>query len=404
MSNQSRKNVFVIGAGAAGNKVLAQCLQTKVVSVENCLAVNSTSKDLPVNFPEIAFTSLVDESKNRGGCGKECDLGKKLAKNALKTNLVPLKKILLDGENPFEYVVIIASDEGGTGNGTAQTFANYIVKVLHLPVHLFIIDGFHSDIRGLRNIIKLFNELPDEGLSVTIIRNSAYLSSNKNDYTNAEAKANEDISLKLSILIGNCLQDAEQNIDDTDAFKLATKSGYSVIEYADLSGESIKSKDDFNNILHGMITSSSAMPTGINNKAIFGLIVNLPEKEQSFIDMNAECLKDEYGIFYETYSHINNSTDFPKYIAYIVSGLPMPTEQFDAISQLYQDKVDSMREDGDWKDSLTELDDESDEFNNAKSGAHFDEDASNAFFDDDDEDESPKKKPSKKAEDDFFED
>ena len=67
------QQVKILGCGAAGNKACIQILKDQVTEIGNVMLLNSTMKDIPDEYRNIAI-----EFGNVRGAGKERDLAKKI--------------------------------------------------------------------------------------------------------------------------------------------------------------------------------------------------------------------------------------------------------------------------------------------------------------------------------------
>ena len=159
----------LIGIGAAGNKAAIKAIELGVFDKASVRIMNTTVKDINHDYDDIS----VIFGNQRGGCGKERNLAKKLMKNALKQKLIGLESFLEDDDDT---VVIVSSTEGGTGCGASTILAKYIDSVLAKNVHLFVFTGFEQDARGLQNTLEYFKDLEDT-FTVESISNKKFLDS-----------------------------------------------------------------------------------------------------------------------------------------------------------------------------------------------------------------------------------
>lgn len=188
----------IIGCGAAGGKVVSQCIKDGVISENYCMIVNSTDQDRP--DVDCLFVNI-GEGEELGGCAKEPSKGRELCIKALQNGFS-------DTLNRFakpntKKVYIVTSVEGGTGCGSSIVIAQFVKQVIGLPVHIIAVSGFEDDPRGLKNTIQFFQQIDGE-YTVSIISNKKFLKESNKDKLKAEELCNKEISRMISILNGQC--------------------------------------------------------------------------------------------------------------------------------------------------------------------------------------------------------
>lgn len=315
----------IIGIGAAGNKAAIQAILDGVVPANKVMLLNTTLKDIPEEFRRIAV-NFAENSDLHGGCGKERALSKKLLLSAMKNQDVDFDNFLADDD---DMVTIVTSTEGGTGSGAAALVAKYFDEQLNRPVNMFALTGFEDDARGKQNTVAFFQEM-EPTYTIHAISNKKF----KGSRSQAESAANKHFSTALRVMLGQDLIDAEQNIDNTDLYKISTSPGYMVVEYAEVN-EKLKNVEQFNRILVDMIDNSPTLETPINNKMPrMALILNLNERSQEFVDSTAKEVRERMGEVFEEF--IQRQYDGKQeFIAVICAGMNMPTDEIDAIYQRY---------------------------------------------------------------------
>lgn len=318
-------NAKFIGLGACGNKAVANLIEKNVIDRSQAILMNSTTKDIPENYKDIA----VCFSDSLGGCGKERNTAKNLILSALKSEKIPTESFL-DPQDDF--IGIIASSEGGTGSGASVVLAKYFKEVIGIPVHLFLFTGFEEDGRGLQNTVEYFQDLDDEYI-VEVISNKKFLQS-CGTKPRAEKAANDELGRRIMLLLGHSLADSEQNIDETDLYKIITTPGFLTIEYATL--EKVKSVDMFNKAVLDMINDTKSLDFEPTAKRI-GVILNVSDKTKEYIDYSFSVIKEKLGTPYEIFTHIQNNSG-TEYVAVIASGLKMPIDDVKAIYEKYRDE------------------------------------------------------------------
>lgn len=323
----------VIGIGAAGNKAAISLIENRVIPREKTMLVNSTVKDIPQDYTDIAVKFKAAE----GGCGKERDLAKNLALGALQSSEINLDSFCDPSDS---FVIIVTSSEGGTGCGASTIFAKYFKDVVGVPVHLFVFTGFEDDGRGLQNTVELFQDI-EEDYIVEAISNKKFLDDPdvNGNKIKAEKKANEAFAMRIKILLGGLICNSEQNIDETDLYKLTSTPGYMMIDYKPL--KNIKNVEAFNKVLIDMIDNSKSLDISEPSAKRLGVIFNVSEKSQDFIDFSANVLRERLGFPYEYFQHIQNIGD-TEFVAFIASGMQMPLDEIKEVYARYKEQSEKV--------------------------------------------------------------
>lgn len=313
----------LIGIGAAGNKAAIKAIDSGIFPLNDVRLMNTTDRDINHKYDDISIIF----GNQRGGCGKERDLAKKLMITALKDGSIDMNSIV---SNEDDVVIIVSSSEGGTGCGASTILAKYIDSVMGKNVHLFVFTGFEQDVRGLQNTLEYFKDL-DESFTVEAISNKKFLDESKNK-AEAEDKANEEFVKRIRVFLGQELRESDQNIDETDLYKLSTTSGFMDIEKHVL--HNIKNVSDMSNVIREIFDYSKSLEYEKTAKRI-GIILNVSERTKN-IDPDLSTIFNYTGEAFEVYNHIqiaNPGED--EYIAIIVAGLKLPIDELKAVYYAY---------------------------------------------------------------------
>ena len=318
---------LIISVGAAANKCAINLVEKEVVSKEDIMLINSTIKDIPAEYRDLAIR-LSDTVQ---GCGQERSLGKEIAISAINDGRLNLESITT---SDYDKVIVISSTCGGTGSGASVIIANYLNKFLNVDVEIIGLVGFEDEsARSLRNFIEFCQELK-ESYTIQFIRNSAFLSSTRGNRTAAELAANDEVAQRIRVMNGSLLKDSIQNIDNTDIAKLNNSVGYKTVEYIEVQ-EKIKNVDQFNDILKEMLDNSAMIEPDATGVARLGVIMNLQNSSQQFIDRSFNTLKKRLGMPYEVFTHLEYEPSMPEFIAIIASGMKMPAKEIQNIYDKY---------------------------------------------------------------------
>lgn len=322
----------VIGAGAAGNKA-AIALIEKGFNKDDVTLINSTSKDLPDEYKDNAII-FGSTPSSLGGCGKERDIGKKLILEDMKNGVISIDSTVDPNTNA---VIIVSSTEGGSGSAATPVLAKYIKEVLGVPVIVVLLFGFNTDVRGMQNSIEICQELQDS-YGVIGISNAKFLDRANKNTIKAEKMANDQFVRMVEILAGKDIIPGQQNIDDTDLFKLVTTPGYMMIEEASIS--KIKNIDQYNTIITGAIDDSTLVDCSTKGAKRIGIIYNIADNIADNIDYSAAIVTDEYGTPYEMFTHVQTADKAS--VTWIVTGLPMPINELQEIYDNYLKSSESV--------------------------------------------------------------
>lgn len=315
--------LFLIGLGAAGNKATIRAIELESIDAAYTVLVNSTEKDVPAKYKDKSIII----GNNLKGCGKE----RKIAKDAMVQYLKATDTFANIPANT-DRVVIVTSAEGGTGSGSSPILAKYIRDVLGFNTSIFAFTGFEDDVRGLKNTIEFMKELDSE-TTIQILSNKKFLEEADGNYTKAQELANDEFCKRLMIMSGSILEEADQNIDDTDLHKLIDSPGLIDITYSDIENP-LKSPEVFNKLCSKMVDESKSIdfsPTATR----LGVIFNGKLLSRDSIDFSYKVFKTKYGEPYESYTHLQENNAYKKeFLACIASGMKLP---IDAIQRTYDE-------------------------------------------------------------------
>lgn len=316
--------IFVLGLGAAGNKAVTRAIQLQVIKPAYCVLINSTEKDIPVDFKD----NSIIIGNNLKGCGKERNISKNAIITFLKGN-----DVFSNIPKDVDRIVVVTSTEGGTGSGSAPILAKYIRDVVGINTSIFAFTGFENDARGMKNTISFMKELDDE-TTIQIVSNKKFLEEADNNFPKAQQLANDEFCKRLAIMSGQVLTESDQNIDDTDLHKLIDAPGLLDITYTDIKNP-LKNKEAFDKLCSTMADESKSVDFEPTASRI-GFIYNGTSRDS--IDFSYRVFKSKYGEPFEVYTHLQENTIYKKeFIACIASGMKLPLE---VIQKTYEDYLD----------------------------------------------------------------
>lgn len=330
-------NKVILTVGAAGNKAGIELIEQGVIPESKVLLINSTMRDIPDKYRHLGVCY-----EEGSGCGKQRNLAAELCLQSIKEG--ELGKRLDSFINPNDdQALIISSTEGGTGSGSTKILAKYITQVLGLSVHCFAFTGFNTDSRGLQNTIEYFQDMSSDYI-VQAISNKKFLNE-FNNIPKAEKAANLEFVERVKILIADGIVDSEQNIDETDMYKVTSTPGYMISGKILLN--KIKNIDQFNKAIINMIDENKSLETDKSVKRL-AVFLNINESTRDHIDYSFNIFKERYGTPYEIFTHIQYDDSQPEYVSFIASGMNMPLEEVKDVYKKYteeSEKVNKKKDD-----------------------------------------------------------
>ena len=330
----SGMSTLVLGVGAAGNKCVAQAVESGIVSIEDTVLVNSTSKDFPKDYEG---RKIILSSDNHGA-GKERGVARDLAKHAIAEGLFDIPDIAT-----YATVVIVTSVEGGTGSGSTPLIAKYFNKVHTRNVHIIAFTGFADDVRGLANTVDFCKEI-DPGIVVQLISNSSFLREARDNKLKAEELANKEMAKRISVLTGQDFIEGSQNIDDTDILKVSNTAGYMDVEKLYLD-KSLETRDDYEDAIKKIFYNTHGVKP-MTSPRRFGVILNLKEESKDAVDFSFKSIEDAFGIPYEKFTQVQYDGS-REYIAFIASGMKLPLEAIEDVYNKYVEESNRINKEHD---------------------------------------------------------
>ena len=316
-------NFIFFALGAGGNKAGLRLLENGVCSIDNLVLVNSTKRDIPADFNGKSTIFNTTE----GGCGKERSIAKQYVIDAMKAG-----KFDDVFARDCDSYIFITSLEGGTGSGATPILAKYCSEVLGKIVHIIAFAGFNADARGLQNSVEFFQEIDFE-CDVQCIDLKAFETQSGGNHLRAEELADEELSRRINILLGNNIMASDTNIDETDLFKLINTSGYKTIEHISFK-EDLVDVNQFNQLCKRMIYASKSLKSNDPAQLRLGVILNIKPESEDAVDYDFNVIKEAYGFPYETFFHKQYDGGI-QYIEFISSGMKLPIDEIKEIHKKY---------------------------------------------------------------------
>lgn len=330
---------FTFGCGQGATKAMITCIENGVLNRKDCCVINSTTKDIPEGYVEDA---IVISDNPDAGCGKERETARGLMANYLRTKPIDIIEKILD----YDYVNIIAAAEGASGSGASVVLARYIActdfskftddtEPIHIPVIITLITGFETDVRGMSNTINYFKDLNGVDITIRTVSNKTFLEDTPNIFQ-AEKMANEEISTAFKVITASDLDNSEQNIDDTDHFKIITNPGMMFVTEIKVD-KKIKNANQLERMISDAIDYSHSLEF-VPSATKIGLYMNLSEDTLSHIDTSFPSIKNKLcggDIIPEFFVHKQyNGKD--EYVRIIATGIKLPEEEIVSLYNKFQ--------------------------------------------------------------------
>lgn len=313
-----------IGLGAAGNKAAVDLVKAGVATAENTILVNSTDKDF-VNCDEV--TNRVILNPGNSGCGKE----RKIARQYAEKSLDKIKV-----EEGTSNILLVTSVEGGTGSGATPTIARYL-KDKGITVHICAFIGFEDDVRGLQNTVEFFQEISKFEADIMTIRNVSFNEAAGFNKFKAEEMANQELVKRARILTGQNLIVSDQNIDDTDIYKVVATAGYKTIEEIKFR-DNLMDQEQFNKLCKSMIYNTHSLHSENPGQIRLGVILNIRPESEDAVDYSFNAIKEAYGMPFEMFFH-KQYDGGEQYIQFISSGMKLPLEEVTKVYNRYKQET-----------------------------------------------------------------
>lgn len=340
---------FTFGCGQGATKAMIYCIENGTINRNECCIVNSTIKDVPEEYRDNAI--IISEDPN-AGCGKVRSAAKKLMLEYIRKNPNDIMARIPDD---VQYVNIITTTEGASGSGASVVLAKYIDSQLDIPVVITLICGFESDTRGLQNTIEYFKDLDGGNFVIKTISNKRFLDKTNNTF-NAEKLANIDISNSFKVVNAYDIIDSEQNIDDTDLYKIIVNPGMMFVSEI-IIDKKLKNSNQFDQLVSDAIDYSSSLDFEPSASKI-GVFLNISEENLSNIDTNFTAIKKKLcngGSIDEFFVHRQYDNKEPEYIRIIASGMNLPKGELENIYSKYQKSLVSNSKTDNFFDAISNM-------------------------------------------------
>ena len=333
---------FTFGCGQGATKAMIYCIENGTLDKNECCVVNSTIKDIPEDYRDRCI--IISEDPD-AGCGKVRAAAKKLMIDYLRNNPNVIEGLIPDD---VQYVNILTTTEGASGSGASVVLAKWIESKLDLPVMITLICGFESDTRGLQNTIEYFKDLEGGNYVVKTVSNKRFLEKTSNTFV-AERLANEDIATGIKVVNAFDIVDSEQNIDDTDHYKLITNPGMMFVTEVTFD-KKIKNPNQFDQIVSDAIDYSSSLDFEPSATKI-GVFMNISDDNLSVIDTSFSAIKKKLcgnNTIEEFFVHRQYVSSEPEFVRIIASGMNLPKEELQDMYAKYQKNLKSNTKDDDF--------------------------------------------------------
>ena len=349
---------FTFGCGQGATKAMIHCINEGILKKNDCCVVNSTIKDIPLEYQNRAI--VISDDPN-AGCGKVRGAAKRLMLSYIKNNPNVIDQLI---EDDVDYVNIMATTEGASGSGASVILAQYIRQQIDIPVIITLITGFESDTRGLQNTIEYFKDIEGDFI-VNTISNKRFIDGGNNNIFVAEKRANGVIGDMFRIVNMEDIVDSDQNIDDTDHYKVITNPGMIFITSSPISCR-IKNSSQFDQIVSEAIDINASLDF-IPSATKIGIYLNISDENLNCIDTTFSIIKKKLcanDCVPELFIHRQYDRTKPEFIRIIASGMNMPKRELEDMYSKLQNSKSSVSNNDDFFAKLSEMNTDIDESNN----------------------------------------
>ena len=342
---------FTFACGQGATKAAICAIENGTLPKEDFCVVNSTVKDVPEEYRDncILISDDID-----AGCGKQREAARKLMLGWLKENPNVIPQMVDNGE--YQYVNIMATTEGACGAGASVVLAKFIESQIKMPVIITLISGFEDEVRGIQNTINYFKDLDGSDFVVRTVSNKKFLDKTNNTFM-AEKMANEDIANAFKIISAYDIIDSDQNIDDTDHYKLVTNPGMMFVTEVAIDRK-LKNPDQFDKLISDAIDYNYSLDFEPSATKI-GVFMNINEDKLSIIDTNFTTIKKKLcgkNTVDEFFIHRQYDPSIPEYVRIIASGMNLPKEELIDMYNKYSNAKSAKSKEDDFFASLSGMD------------------------------------------------
>lgn len=313
---------FTFACGQGGTKACIAAINEGTILKDDFCVLNTTIKDVPMEYRDNAI--LISDDIN-AGAGKIREAARKLMVNWIKENPNVIPAMIDTGE--YQYINIVTTTEGASGSGASVVLAKFIESQLGLPVLITLIAGFEDEVRGIQNTINYFKDLDGGNFTIRTVSNKKFLDKARNTFM-AEKMANEDIAKAFKIISAYDIIDSDQNIDDTDHYKLVTNPGMMFVTEVEIDRK-LKNPDQFDKLISDAIDYNSSLDFEPSATKI-GVFMNIQEDKLPLVDTNFTTIKTKLcgkNTVNEFFIHRQYDGTQPEYVRIIASGMNLPKEE-----------------------------------------------------------------------------
>lgn len=350
---------FTFGCGQGATKAMIHCITKGVLDKKYCCVVNSTTKDIPIDYQNRAIVISDDPD---AGCGKVRGAAKQLMINYIKDNPNVIDSLITD---EIDYVNIMATTEGASGSGASVILAQYIAQELNVPVIITLITGFEADMKGLQNTIDYFRDI-EGNFVINTVSNKRFLEKSNNTFT-AEKEANEAIANIFRIINMDNIENSDQNIDDTDHYKVITNPGMMFVNDVEFN-KRLKNAGQFDQLVSDAIDYSHSLDF-VPSATKIGIFLNISDDNLSIIDTTFTTIKKKLcasDCVPELFIHRQYNPSKTEFVRIIATGMNMPTQELEDMYTKFQNSKAASAKNDDFFDKLSNMDTSSIDDNNTK--------------------------------------
>ena len=338
------RNLLLIGCGDGGCNIMS-AIHTAIPETY-AIAYNTSPKAMDLINATVKI--IPDETD---GSGKVRSYSQNIFKQgSYKILLNDIDIMIEESKNTYqiEYIIVIATSDGGTGGGISPMAAKFIADNVDIPV---IIMGVYPDLAD--DATAQFNamcwqqdvaktELPYIILdnNFTVYQNAIYMENSEGKGKSSIHRVVNDHAVEIAKIISGKYfgESTISMIDNRDMYMLLSQIGKRIAVFGEYGKLAVnQTVDDFlSNVILKWPEPAPYNETGI------GLFVKGPKDYLNKLNVQLSDFHSKYGDVVVQYIHLEESKE--QYIAIICSGCSEPMDRLMKMRERYDDITNRLNE------------------------------------------------------------
>lgn len=329
------EHVLTMGIGAAGANVSHLA---KLEGFMTC-GVNTSEDDL--KGIDVHHKFIFEQSF---GSGKE----RRRSKEKFIENADSFIQFFGENFKNQKTVVIIHSNNGGTGGGSAPMAAKFL-KDNYPDRNVFLISiagSIKEDIKSQENGAAVLEEITKAGVNYMVFDNDKV----KGNIDQVYDTVNKEIIAAMKFIAREHFRENNRhNIDLTDMQKIYLPKKRMVIVSGNFDRR-VSGNCDYEQQMLDAIKASTQLAPVRTTEMTYAFFLNVEEALYGQIDTNFRKISENLGESYETYKHLQQKIDDAPDFTICISGLAEPVERYELINK----RIEEFLQVGDSVKSISE--------------------------------------------------